>query len=146
VYLPEVIKRFEGMYEGKSQEVDVDLGNGSCQKFSYFTTVKIDMQLWLKELVVELVKSGVQFISREFTELKGVTSLEETHIFNCTGFGSKYIFNDKKMKAYRGHIVEFENPNPEMYNFIFGARFNNDVVRIYGHETRILVGLSKEES
>ncbi len=50
------------------------------------------------------------------------------------------------MKAYRGHIVEFENPNPKIYNYIFGAKFNNDVVRIYGHETRILVGLSKEES
>jgi hypothetical protein len=33
-----------------------------------------------------------------------------------------------------------------VYNYIFGARYNNDVVRIYAHETRILVGLSKEES
>jgi hypothetical protein len=50
------------------------------------------------------------------------------------------------MKAYRGHIVEFENSSPQTYNYIFGARFNNEVVRIYGHDTRILVGLSKEES
>ena len=50
------------------------------------------------------------------------------------------------MKAYRGHIVEFNNPEPEVFNYIFGAKVGNDVVRIYCHQTRILLGLTKEET
>jgi len=37
--------------------------------------------------------------------LKDVLNLDEKYVFNCTGYGSKYLFNDNKMKAYRGHIV-----------------------------------------
>lgn len=56
------------------------------------------------------------------------------------------MFDDQNMKAYRGHLVEFLNPNPELYNYIFGTRVGKDVVRIYAHENRILLGLTKEET
>jgi hypothetical protein len=63
------------------------------------------MQLWLKELLVELVRGGVEFVPREFRELKDVIGLGEKYVFNCTGYGSKYLFNDQNMKAYRGHLL-----------------------------------------
>lgn len=43
-------------------------------------------------------------------------------------------------------MIEFPNPNPEMYNYIFGSKVGNDVIRIYAHESRILLGLTKEEN
>lgn len=70
-----MIKRFENLFTDKNLQIEVDLGNGSSQKFNHFTTVKVDMQLWLKELIVELVRSGVEFIPREFYGLKDVISL-----------------------------------------------------------------------
>lgn len=33
----------------------------------------------------------------------------------------------------RGHIVEFKNNNPEVFNYIFGTKINDEVIRIYGH-------------
>lgn len=50
------------------------------------------------------------------------------------------------MKPFRGHIIEFANPDPSIYNYIFGSKVGNDTIRIYAHESRILLGLTKEEN
>jgi hypothetical protein len=48
VYNPKVIERFNPILLSQSTQSQVDFGNGVSQAFNFFTTVKIDMQLWLK--------------------------------------------------------------------------------------------------
>lgn len=38
--------------------------------------------------------------------------MKEEIIFNCSGLGSRKLFDDPNMLAKKGHIIEFKNLKP----------------------------------
>ena len=58
--------------------------------------------------------------------------------------GAKEAFGDTKMKGIKGHLNEFRNSNPEKYDFLMKANIGKQVVTYYMHDSRIMLGLTRE--
>lgn len=59
--------------------------------------------------------------------------MKQNIIFNCTGLGSRHLANDTKIKGIKGHLIEYNNPNPNKYDIIFKASVGNQSINIYMH-------------
>ena len=78
-------------------------------------TIKINTELFMEELRVEALLRGVKFVEKSFKTQSDVTNLSQEVIFNCTGYSSKYLFNDKNMTGTMDHLVIFKNPSKLEY-------------------------------
>lgn len=74
-------------------------------------TIKINTELFMEELRVEALLRGVKFVEKPFKTQSDVISLSQEAIFNCTGYSSKYLFNDTNMTGTMDHLVIFKNPS-----------------------------------
>jgi hypothetical protein len=70
--------------------------------------------------------------------------MPEKIIFNCLGLGSKGLFGDTKMKGIKGHLIEFKNESPSKYNYFLRANIGRQMVNYYMHDSRIILGLTRE--
>lgn len=52
-------------------------------------------------------------------------SLSHECIFNCTGYASKYLFNDQNMTGTMDHLVIFKNT--KKLNYAVSANLNNNL-------------------
>lgn len=50
-------------------------------------------------------------MERKFNTQDDVMNLKEDCLFNCTGYSSKYLFNDNNMTGTTDYLVLFKNPN-----------------------------------
>lgn len=73
-----------------------------------FKTYIIEMQKYMPTLYELYDKSGGKITERKIQSADEFTQLETEIIFNCTGFGSKELFNDEKLKPIKGQILLHE--------------------------------------
>lgn len=48
------------------------------------------------------------------------------------------------MKGVKGHLIEYRNPNPSQYDFILMSNVGNHFLNYYMHDSRIILGLTRE--
>jgi hypothetical protein len=106
-----------------------------------FTTIKIDLQPFLEIFTSELKSKGVAFINKTISKAN-LTELKGEVIFNCSGLGSRTLFDDTRMKGIKGHLIEFRNENPQKYNYFLRANIDKQFVNYYMHDSRIILGLT----
>ena len=106
----EIKKIIPGFLYNKYENVKINYGSGENQVYTKMNTFKFDTEKFIEELRVEAVLRGVKFVEQKFSSLEEVLALKERSIFNCSGFSSKYLFNDDKISGSTTHFVIFKNP------------------------------------
>lgn len=102
------------------------------------------MQPFIRILIEELKSKGVRFVAKKINK-ENIYQLEEEIIFNCSGLGSRELFGDSQMRGIKGHLVEFKNRAPEKYDYLMRANIGKQMVTYYMHQSRIILGLTREE-
>jgi D-amino-acid oxidase len=70
-----------------------------------FSTLLIDMPVYLDALVRDLSDSGVTVVHRRFASIEELMNLSEPVIMNCTGLGSAALFYDRELVPVRGQFT-----------------------------------------
>lgn len=78
-----------------------------------FSTMMIEPHVYLRALLRDFYVSGGKVVVKEFKSRQEIARLPEPVIFNCTGLGSRMLFDDQKLIPVRGQL-EVLLPQPEV--------------------------------
>ncbi len=90
------------------------------------SALAIEPNLYLDMLVRDFVLFGGKIVIRKFDTPRDLMSLTESIIVNCTGLGSKTLFNDDELIAIKGQLTVCV-PQPEVNYRVFGRLPNSTV-------------------
>jgi glycine/D-amino acid oxidase-like deaminating enzyme len=83
----------------------------------------IEPHVYLRALLRDFYIAGGKIVVKEFKNRREITQLLEPVIFNCTGLGSRVLFDDQKLIPVRGQL-EVLLPQPEVdYCYISGSGY-----------------------
>ncbi|HUP66975.1 MAG TPA: FAD-dependent oxidoreductase [Sphingomicrobium sp.] len=85
-----------------------------------YDTMYVETGRYLRQMVRDVQIAGGKFEVRRFASPTELSTLPETLIFNCTGLGSRDLFNDQGMRPARGQLAILE-PQPEVRYAITGG-------------------------
>jgi glycine/D-amino acid oxidase-like deaminating enzyme len=86
-----------------------------------FNTMMIEPNTYLNTLLRDFYSAGGRVVIKEFRSRDEIARLPEKVIFNCTGLGSRALFNDEKLIPVRGQL-EVLLPQPEIDYCYLSAR------------------------
>jgi len=78
-----------------------------------FTTMYVEVGHYLRQLTRDFELAGGRIVVREFATPAEIGALSEGLVFNCTGLGSRALFNDTAMEPKRGQLAVLL-PQPEV--------------------------------
>jgi glycine/D-amino acid oxidase-like deaminating enzyme len=88
-----------------------------------YDTMYIETGRYLRQMVRDVQIAGGKFEVRKFASPAEIASLPEALVFNCTGLGSRDLFNDQDLRPARGQLAILE-PQPEVqYAFTGGPGY-----------------------
>lgn len=89
----------------KTTDEELQLCPGNWKYGSYFTTLLTECTLYLPWATKKFLENGGKICSGK---LNNITDLAYDYdvIFNCTGFGAKYLCNDNKVVPIRGQVLK----------------------------------------
>ena len=88
-----------------------------------FSTMMIEPHVYLRALLRDFYIAGGKIVVKEFRSRQEIARLPEPVIFNCTGLGSRALFDDQKLIPVRGQL-EVLLPQPEVdYCYISGSGY-----------------------
>ncbi len=82
-----------------------------------YDTMYIETGRYLRQMVRDVQIAGGRFEVRKFATPADIAALPESLVFNCTGLGSRDLFNDQDLHPARGQLAILE-PQPEV-NYAF---------------------------
>ena len=78
---------------------------------------------YLRQMIRDVQIAGGKIEVREFATPADIAALPEALVFNCTGLGSRELFNDQDLHPARGQLAILE-PQPEVrYAFTGGPGY-----------------------
>jgi glycine/D-amino acid oxidase-like deaminating enzyme len=81
----------------------------------------IEPPIYLTALMQDFEIAGGKVVVRELHDPAEVAGLPEKLVFNCTGLGSKALFNDAELTPVKGQL-SFLLPQPEVeYSVVYGG-------------------------
>jgi D-amino-acid oxidase len=78
-----------------------------------YSTMLIEPSIYLSALLRDFYIAGGRVVVKEFRSRREIARLPETVVFNCTGLGSRALFEDEEMIPVRGQL-EILLPQPEI--------------------------------
>jgi D-amino-acid oxidase len=88
-----------------------------------YSSMLIEPHTYLRTLLRDFYIAGGRVEVREFRAREEIARLREQVIFNCTGLGSRALFNDEKLSPVRGQL-EVLLPQPEVdYCYLAGGSY-----------------------
>ena len=88
-----------------------------------FSTLMIEPHVYLRALLRDFYIAGGKVVVKEFKSRQEIARLPEPVIFNCTGLGSRMLFDDQKLIPVRGQL-EVLLPQPEVdYCYLSGSGY-----------------------
>lgn len=78
-----------------------------------FTTMMIEPPIYLNALMRDFQLAGGKIVAREFPVREAVTRLSEPVVMNCTGLGSRALFDDQELTPVKGQLTVLL-PQPEV--------------------------------
>ena len=88
-----------------------------------FETMYVEVGHFLRQTMRDISIAGGKFEVRDFQNPQAVSELSETLVFNCTGLGSRDLFNDQDLQPARGQLAVLL-PQPEIeYAFSGGPGY-----------------------
>jgi glycine/D-amino acid oxidase-like deaminating enzyme len=77
------------------------------------SNLRIEPSIYLDALVRDFLRAGGRIVIRKFDTPRDLMSLSEPVIVNCTGLGSKALFNDEELVPVKGQLTVLV-PQPEV--------------------------------
>jgi len=78
-------------------------------KFAVKTSaLAIEPSVYLEALVRDFVSAGGQLVIRKFDTPRDLMTLDDALVVNCTGLGSKTLFNDTELEPIKGQYTVCE--------------------------------------
>lgn len=84
------------------------------------TTIRIEPNVYLDALVRDVTLFGGRIVVRTFETPRDLMALGESLIVNCTGLGSRDLFDDQSMLPIKGQLTHLI-PQPEIDYSTFGG-------------------------
>ena len=136
----------ERLRTGRDREV---LGPGEHPfptKYAVRTSqLAIEPSIYLETLMRDFVLFGGKIVIRKFDTPRDLMSLTESVIVNCTGLGSKTLFNDDELVPVKGQLTVCI-PQPEVSYRASGRLPNSAVIPPSWDDRRCTTGsLAKDE-
>src|SRR5215213_2170858 len=78
-----------------------------------FSSMLIEPSIYLSALLRDFYIAGGRVVVKEFRNRQEIARLREPVIFNCTGLGSRELFDDEELSPVRGQL-EILLPQPEI--------------------------------
>jgi D-amino-acid oxidase len=78
-----------------------------------YSSMLIEPSIYLSALLRDFYIAGGKIVVKEFRNRQEISRLREPVIFNCTGLGSRALFNDEELTPVRGQL-EILLPQPEI--------------------------------
>jgi glycine/D-amino acid oxidase-like deaminating enzyme len=78
-----------------------------------FSTLLIDMPVYLNALVRDVTQAGGKIVASEFRDRDEILNLPEPVIVNCTGLGAGQLFGDHELMPIKGQLTHLL-PQPEV--------------------------------
>ena len=78
-----------------------------------YSTMLIEPSIYLSALLRDFYIAGGRVVVKEFRSRREIARLRETVVFNCTGLGSRALFDDEELIPVRGQL-EVLLPQPEI--------------------------------
>ena len=104
-------------------------------------TMMVEPATFLRKIRDDFLVTGGKFQSKNFTQLDEILSLKESTIFNCTGLGSKALFEDDDLRPAKGQLVLLP-PDPSIDYLTVGGGSN--VTYMFPRSGEILLGGSHQ--
>lgn len=124
--------------------VVVDL-NGTQKVCKKIITYIFDLNIYLQDLFEKAQKKHIAFVHKDFESVDDLAALPESIIFNCTGLGSRELFNDTELYGTKGHIVIYE-AQPEMDYVICNHHQKQDLFfSLIPWQTQLVLGGTLEK-
>ena len=88
-----------------------------------YDTMYVETGRYLRQMLRDLQIAGGRIEVRKFVTPADIAALPEALVFNCTGLGSRDLFNDQDLRPARGQLAILE-PQPEVrYAFTGGPGY-----------------------
>jgi D-amino-acid oxidase len=95
-------------------EIHRDPGNYFGFPFvKQYSTMLIEPSIYLSALLRDFYIAGGRVVVKEFKSRQELARLTEPVVFNCTGLGSRALFDDQELSPVRGQL-EILLPQPEV--------------------------------
>ncbi len=88
-----------------------------------FKTWQIDTRMYLKAMVEDFRAAGGTVIAREFQSLQDVLRLPDPVVVNCSGLGSRDLFDDKEIFPIKGQLTVLKPQSDINYVIIGGGLY-----------------------
>lgn len=83
-----------------------------------FSTMLIEPSIYLSAVLRDFYNAGGRVVVKEFRSRREIARLREQVVFNCTGLGSRELFDDESLFPVRGQL-EVLLPQPEIdYSYL----------------------------
>jgi D-amino-acid oxidase len=105
-----------------------------------YKTFLMNPSILMPQLVKDLRRDRVQFAERTFTNEKDLAQVPESLIVNCTGLGSRELFDDDALVPQRGHNVLLKKTDDRQFYFFSGGCKNWVIAYIFCRQDDIVVG------
>lgn len=113
----------------------------------YYQEYFVEMPEYVPNLYKTYKNLGGKVVKEKVSE-NDIKNNDYEYSINCTGYWSRELFNDKSMKAKRGHIVKYEYRKLRNYlgdNFAYTYEPDDcDSVYMYSRNDNILFGGTKQ--
>jgi D-amino-acid oxidase len=88
-----------------------------------YDTMYVETGRYLRQMIRDIQIAGGKIEVRKFATPADIATLPEALVFNCTGLGSRELFNDQDLHPARGQLAILE-PQPEVrYAFTGGPGY-----------------------
>jgi glycine/D-amino acid oxidase-like deaminating enzyme len=88
-----------------------------------YDTIYVETGRYLRQMIRDVQIAGGKVEVRKFVTPADIAALPESLVFNCTGLGSRDLFNDQDLRPARGQLAILE-PQPEVrYAFTGGPGY-----------------------
>jgi D-amino-acid oxidase len=85
-----------------------------------YDTMYVETGRYLRQMIRDVQIAGGKVEVRKFASPAEIAALSESLVFNCTGLGSRDLFNDQDLHPARGQLAILE-PQPEVQYAITGG-------------------------
>ena len=88
-----------------------------------YDTMYVETGRYLRQMIRDVQLAGGKIEMRKFTASTDIAALPESLVFNCTGLGSRELFNDQELRPARGQLAILEPQHEVQYAFTGGPGY-----------------------
>ena len=114
-----------------------------CKKQEFLV---FDLNIYLSDVFTQAQKKGVVFHQKNIRSKVELLDMQEAIIFNCTGLGSRELFQDADLVPVKGHLIAFRRA-PEIDYILFDSKHQTSDLffSLIPWESQLILGGTLEE-